>query len=288
MMSPQTPSIRTQFLVFTLFGEYILPRGGSIWTSSLLSLLERLDVSERAARNTLSRMSRTLSGGEVERIHLASSLGAALVDTLYVLDEPSIGLHQRDNDRLLNTLIKLRDLGNTLIVVEHDEDTIRTADWVVDIGPGAGEHGGEVVVSGPVSELLAATDSATGAYLSGRRAIAVPPTRRSVDLSRALTVRGAAENNLHDVDASFPLGALIAVTGVSGSGKSTLLKILSGALRPQRGTVRLAGRVLGDLTRREIMVLAPLAAWRAQRTTAGGGYRWSRGVGRPPPHCGPG
>jgi excinuclease ABC subunit A len=142
---------------------------------------------------------------------------------LYVLDEPSIGLHQRDNHRLIETLVRLRDLGNTLIVVEHDEDTIRTADWVVDIGPGAGEHGGQIVVSGTVDDLLAHPSSATGAYLAGRKQIPVPAVRRPVAKGRMLTVVGAREHNLRDVTVSFPLGCLIAVTGVSGSGKSTLV-----------------------------------------------------------------
>ncbi|HCK79807.1 MAG TPA: excinuclease ABC subunit A, partial [Actinobacteria bacterium] len=190
------------------------PREAKIAGRVLKEINERLQFLLDVGLDYLSldRAAGTLSGGEAQRIRLATQIGSGLVGVLYVLDEPSIGLHQRDNRRLIDTLVRLRNLGNTLIVVEHDEDTIKTADWVVDIGPGAGEHGGEVVVSGPVAELLAATDSATGAYLSGRRVIAVPPTRRSVDLSRALTVRGAAENNLHDVDASFPLGALIAVT----------------------------------------------------------------------------
>ena len=150
---------------------------------------------------------------------------------LYVLDEPSIGLHQRDNHKLLETLLRLRDLGNTLIVVEHDEDTIRAADWVVDIGPGAGEHGGHVVVSGTVEELLASEESMTGGYLTGRHQIAVPKARRKPDKTRQLTVKGATEHNLRDVDVTFPLGCLIAVTGVSGSGKSTLVNdILYSAL----------------------------------------------------------
>ena len=142
---------------------------------------------------------------------------------LYVLDEPSIGLHQRDNQRLIETLVRLRDLGNTLIVVEHDEETIRVADWVVDIGPGAGEHGGRIVVSGPVSDLLASPDSLTGAYLSGRLAIEAPLVRRPVDPKRVLGVQGASEHNLQGVSVTFPLGCLVAVTGVSGSGKSTLV-----------------------------------------------------------------
>ncbi|HLU96601.1 MAG TPA: excinuclease ABC subunit UvrA, partial [Thermobifida alba] len=172
---------------------------------------------------SLGRASATLSGGEAQRIRLATQIGSGLVGVLYVLDEPSIGLHQRDNFRLLETLQRLRDIGNTLIVVEHDEDTIRSADWVVDIGPGAGEHGGRVVVSGPVQELLDSPESLTGQYLSGRRAIEVPAKRRPRDPKRQLVVRGARENNLRDLDVAFPLGVFTAVTGVSGSGKSTLV-----------------------------------------------------------------
>ncbi|KQZ70260.1 excinuclease ABC subunit UvrA [Nocardioides sp. Root151] len=172
---------------------------------------------------TLDRPSGSLSGGEAQRIRLATQIGAGLVGVLYVLDEPSIGLHQRDNKRLIETLVRLRDLGNTLIVVEHDEDTIRAADWVVDIGPGAGEHGGQVVVSGTVDDLLNHPDSSTGAYLAGRREIPVPPVRRPRTKGRALTVHGAHEHNLQDVTVDFPLGVFCAVTGVSGSGKSTLV-----------------------------------------------------------------
>ncbi len=172
---------------------------------------------------SLDRASGSLSGGEAQRIRLATQIGAGLVGVLYVLDEPSIGLHQRDNHRLIETLTRLRDLGNTLIVVEHDEDTIRTADWVVDIGPGAGEHGGQVVVSGSVTDLLSSPDSMTGAYLSGRRSIPLPGQRRRATRDRQLVVRGAREHNLHGVDVAFPLGCLVAVTGVSGSGKSTLV-----------------------------------------------------------------
>jgi excinuclease ABC subunit A len=172
---------------------------------------------------SLDRASATLAGGEAQRIRLATQIGSGLVGVLYVLDEPSIGLHQRDNQKLLDTLLRLRDLGNTLIVVEHDEDTIRAADWVVDIGPGAGEHGGHVVVSGTVDDLVKSETSMTGAYLSGRRQIAVPPTRRKPTKGRELVVKGATENNLKNVDVAFPLGLFIAVTGVSGSGKSTLV-----------------------------------------------------------------
>lgn len=172
---------------------------------------------------TLSRPAATLSGGEAQRIRLATQIGSGLVGVLYVLDEPSIGLHQRDNRRLIDTLVRLRDLGNTLIVVEHDEDTIRVADWAVDIGPGAGEHGGNVVVSGPVSELLACEDSLTGQYLTGRRSIPLPAARRGRNPERSLRIVEAQENNLRNVSVDVPLGQLVAVTGVSGSGKSTLV-----------------------------------------------------------------
>jgi excinuclease ABC subunit A len=172
---------------------------------------------------SLDRPSGSLSGGEAQRIRLATQIGAGLVGVLYVLDEPSIGLHQRDNHRLIETLVRLKDLGNTLIVVEHDEDTIRVADWVVDIGPGAGEHGGQVVVSGTVQDLLDHHDSATGMYLSGRRSIPVPEVRRPRTPGRDLVVRGAKEHNLQDIDVRFPLGLFVAVTGVSGSGKSTIV-----------------------------------------------------------------
>jgi excinuclease ABC subunit A len=170
---------------------------------------------------TLSRSAGTLSGGEAQRIRLASQVGSGLVGVLYVLDEPSIGLHQRDNRRLLNTLFKLRDLGNTLIVVEHDEETIRMADYVVDVGPGAGVHGGEIVAHGGVAEIEAEERSITGEYLSGRRRIEPPSERR--EPTGEITVLGASENNLKKVDAEFPLGVFTCVTGVSGSGKSTLV-----------------------------------------------------------------
>ncbi|MGW6730917.1 excinuclease ABC subunit UvrA [Nocardia sp. NPDC055029] len=172
---------------------------------------------------TLSRAAATLSGGEAQRIRLATQIGSGLVGVLYVLDEPSIGLHQRDNRRLIETLLRLKKLGNTLIVVEHDEDTIRASDWVVDIGPLAGEHGGRVVHSGPYTELLTEPESLTGAYLSGREQIEVPMVRRPMDKKRKLTVVGATEHNLAGIDVSFPLGVLTSVTGVSGSGKSTLV-----------------------------------------------------------------
>ncbi|MDQ0756528.1 excinuclease ABC subunit UvrA [Arthrobacter sp. B3I4] len=192
----------------------------------------------------LERPSGTLSGGEAQRIRLATQIGSGLVGVLYVLDEPSIGLHQRDNRRLIETLTRLRDLGNTLIVVEHDEDTIQEADWVVDIGPGAGEHGGKVVHSGSYQDLLKNTESLTGDYLSGRKSIAVPKKRRKYDKKRELKVVGAKENNLLNVDAAFPLGLFTAVTGVSGSGKSTLVneilyKVLANKLN---GAKQVAGR----------------------------------------------
>ncbi len=172
---------------------------------------------------SLARPAGSLSGGEAQRIRLATQIGSGLVGVLYVLDEPSIGLHQRDNKRLIETLTRLRDLGNTLIVVEHDEETIRTADWIVDIGPGAGEHGGKVVVSGSYEDLIASKESITGAYLSGRKSIAIPKTRRPLDSKRKLVVKGAKENNLKEIDVEVPLGVFVSVTGVSGSGKSTLI-----------------------------------------------------------------
>jgi len=172
---------------------------------------------------TLARPAATLSGGEAQRIRLATQIGSGLVGVLYVLDEPSIGLHQRDNKRLIETLTHLRDLGNTLIVVEHDEETIRTADWIVDIGPGAGEHGGEIVVSGDYQALTNSKKSITGAYISGRSKIEIPKKRRAINAKRALTIKEARENNLKNLDVTIPLGAFVAVTGVSGSGKSTLV-----------------------------------------------------------------
>ena len=172
---------------------------------------------------TLSRAAGTLAGGEAQRIRLASQIGSGLVGTLYVLDEPSIGLHQRDNRRLIDTLHRLRDLGNTVIVVEHDEDTIKESDWIVDIGPGAGEHGGEVVYSGPVPGISRAKNSTTGAYITGARAIPVPSVRRTPS-GETITVVGAREHNLQDITVDIPLGCFVAVTGVSGSGKSTLIR----------------------------------------------------------------
>ena len=171
---------------------------------------------------TLSRSSGTLSGGESQRIRLATQIGSSLMGVVYILDEPSIGLHQRDNDKLLGTLERLRDLGNTLIVVEHDEDTMRAADYIVDIGPGAGVHGGEVVCAGTVDDIIDCKDSITGMYLSGKRKIPVPNTRRKGN-GNILTVKGAAENNLKNIDVDFPLGCFTCITGVSGSGKSSLI-----------------------------------------------------------------
>lgn len=199
---------------------------------------------------TLSRAAGSLSGGEAQRIRLATQIGSGLTGVLYVLDEPSIGLHQRDNRRLIDTLIKLRDLGNTLIVVEHDEDTIHTADWIVDIGPGAGVNGGRVVHSGDYASLLKNTESLTADYVSGRKTIAVPATRRPVDPSRQLHVIGAAANNLQKVDVDFPLGTFTAVTGVSGSGKSSLVndilyKVLANKLNNARTVAAKHTRITG-------------------------------------------
>ncbi|WP_101524569.1 excinuclease ABC subunit UvrA [Nocardioides houyundeii] len=201
------------------------PREKQIAERVLKEILERLNFLLDVGLDYLSldRPSGSLSGGEAQRIRLATQIGAGLVGVLYVLDEPSIGLHQRDNQRLIETLVRLRDLGNTLIVVEHDEDTIRVADWVVDIGPGAGEHGGQVIHSGDVQGLYDHPDSITGQYLSGRREIPVPELRRPRTKGRELVVKGAKENNLDGIDVAFPLGMLVAVTGVSGSGKSTLV-----------------------------------------------------------------
>lgn len=172
---------------------------------------------------TLARGAATLSGGEAQRIRLATQIGSGLVGVLYVLDEPSIGLHQRDNHKLIETLKKLRDLGNTLLVVEHDEDTIRASDWIVDIGPEAGEHGGEVLYSGPIAGIANCKRSLTGQYLTGKKQIAVPKKRRKIEKDRQIKIIGARENNLKNLDVSIPLGKLVLVTGVSGSGKSTLI-----------------------------------------------------------------
>ncbi|MDA2988852.1 MAG: excinuclease ABC subunit UvrA, partial [Actinomycetota bacterium] len=199
-------------------------RDAAIASRVLKEVNERLQFLVDVGLHYLSmdRAAGTLAGGEAQRIRLATQIGSGLVGVLYVLDEPSIGLHQRDNHRLIETLVRLRDLGNTLIVVEHDEDTIRVADWVVDIGPGAGEHGGQIVVNGPVVELLNSKESLTGQYLSGRRSIEVPAIRRPSDRGW-VTVTGAREHNLKNVTVKFPLGNFVCVTGVSGSGKSTLV-----------------------------------------------------------------
>jgi excinuclease ABC subunit A len=179
---------------------------------------------------TLARSAATLAGGEAQRIRLATQIGSGLVGVLYILDEPSIGLHQRDNQKLIETLLRLRNLGNTLIVVEHDEDTIRVADHIVDIGPGAGEHGGFIVAQGAIGDLCSAEGSITGDYLAGRRSIETPAVRR-IGNGNAITIRGATANNLRGIDVRLPLGMFVAVTGVSGSGKSTLVEdILSRAL----------------------------------------------------------
>jgi excinuclease ABC subunit A len=198
----------------------------------------------------LARSAGSLSGGEAQRIRLATQIGSGLTGVLYVLDEPSIGLHQRDNRRLIDTLIKLRDLGNTLIVVEHDEDTIHTADWIVDIGPGAGVNGGRVVHSGDYESLLANTESITSDYVSGRTVIAIPEKRRPIDKDRVVTVVGAEANNLKKVTAEFPLGTFTAVTGVSGSGKSSLVndilyKVLANKLNGARTVAGKHIRVTG-------------------------------------------
>ena len=186
---------------------------------------------------SLSRATGTLSGGEAQRIRLATQIGSGLVGVAYILDEPSIGLHQRDNDKLLQTLFHLRDLGNSVIVVEHDEDTMRAADFIVDIGPGAGEHGGNVVAAGTAEEIMQCPESITGAYLSGRIQIPVPKERRKP--TGWLTVKGAAENNLKNIDVKIPLGIMTCVTGVSGSGKSSLVnEILYKALAKKLNRAR--------------------------------------------------
>jgi excinuclease ABC subunit A len=198
---------------------------GEIATKIVKEIRERLHFLVDVGLNylTLDRQADSLSGGEAQRIRLASQIGAGLVGVMYVLDEPSIGLHQRDNERLLGTLVRLRDLGNTVIVVEHDEDAIRAADHIVDIGPGAGVHGGRIVAEGKLKDILKAPESLTGQYLSGKRRIEVPKKRRVTDAKRVLRIRGASGNNLKGVDVEIPAGLLTCVTGVSGSGKSTLI-----------------------------------------------------------------
>ncbi|GLJ78808.1 excinuclease ABC subunit UvrA [Microbacterium imperiale] len=221
-------------------------REAKIAAAVLREIRARLDFLIEVGLNYLSlgRAAGSLSGGEAQRIRLATQIGSGLTGVLYVLDEPSIGLHQRDNRRLIDTLVKLKNLGNTLIVVEHDEETIAAADWVVDIGPRAGVEGGNVVHSGPYDALLADTDSMTGDYLSGRRALETPSKRRKIDKKRMLTVVGARANNLKNVTAEFPLGVLTSVTGVSGSGKSTLVNgILYEVLATRlNGARRVAGK----------------------------------------------
>jgi excinuclease ABC subunit A len=228
-----------------LLGLKLSARDSKIATRVLKEVNERLQFLVDVGLHYLSldRAAGTLAGGEAQRIRLATQIGSGLVGVLYVLDEPSIGLHQRDNRRLIDTLIRLRDLGNTLIVVEHDEDTIRMADWVVDIGPGAGEHGGQVVVSGTVEDLLANPESITGQYLTGKRKVEIPETRRP-STDRKITVHGATEHNLQNVTVDFPLGQLVAVTGVSGSGKSTLVNdvLYSVLARDLNGSRHVPGR----------------------------------------------
>ncbi|WP_326526609.1 excinuclease ABC subunit UvrA, partial [Dokdonella sp.] len=198
---------------------------GEVAAKIVKEIRERLNFLVDVGLNylTLDRQADSLSGGEAQRIRLASQIGAGLVGVMYVLDEPSIGLHQRDNERLLGTLVRLRDLGNSVIVVEHDEDAIRSADHIVDIGPGAGVHGGTIVAQGKLKDVLKAPDSLTGQYLSGKRRIAVPAKRRKADPARVLKIIGASGNNLKQIDAEIPAGLMTCVTGVSGSGKSTLI-----------------------------------------------------------------
>ncbi|MFN4090138.1 MAG: excinuclease ABC subunit UvrA, partial [Alphaproteobacteria bacterium] len=217
-------SVADAQLWFAALDARLTPKQREIGTRILKEINERLGFLVNVGLDYLSlaRASGTLSGGESQRIRLASQIGSGLTGVLYVLDEPSIGLHQRDNERLLATLERLRGLGNTVIVVEHDEDTIRAADWVIDMGPGAGVHGGRVVAEGTPADIMASPHSLTGQYLTGVRRIEVPAVRREGN-GRAITVRGAREHNLRGIDATFPLGTLTCVTGVSGGGKSTLV-----------------------------------------------------------------
>ena len=211
---------------FSYFEQLALPgRSGEIADKILKELRARYRFLVDVGLNylTLNRSAETLSGGEAQRIRLASQIGAGLVGVMYILDEPSIGLHQRDNERLLATLTHLRDLGNTVLVVEHDEDAIRTADHIIDIGPGAGVHGGHIVAQGTIDDVMQVEDSLTGAYMSGKREIAIPATRRPIDSDRMLVIEGARGNNLQAVTLELPVGLLTCITGVSGSGKSTLI-----------------------------------------------------------------
>ena len=218
-------SVREAFDWFKSVDGELTPQRREIAARILREIIERLGFLNNVGLDylSLSRSSRTLSGGESQRIRLASQIGSGLTGVLYVLDEPSIGLHQRDNARLLETLQNLKNLGNTVIVVEHDEDAIRTADYVIDMGPGAGEHGGEVVAEGTPEKIMRAAESLTGQYLSGKREITVPEVRRAGKPSQFVSIKGASANNLKHVDTDIPLGTLTCVTGVSGSGKSTLI-----------------------------------------------------------------
>ncbi|WP_435214319.1 excinuclease ABC subunit UvrA [Luminiphilus sp. nBUS_16] len=221
---------------FDYFEQLALPgRAGEIADKILKELRARYRFLVDVGLNylTLNRSAETLSGGEAQRIRLASQIGAGLVGVMYILDEPSIGLHQRDNERLLATLTHLRDLGNTVLVVEHDEDAIRTADHIIDIGPGAGVHGGHIVAEGTIADVMKVEDSLTGAYMSGKREIAIPATRRPIDTDRMLVIEGARGNNLQAVTLELPVGLLTCITGVSGSGKSTLI---NGTLYPLAAT----------------------------------------------------
>lgn len=212
--------------VKTFFDTLTLPgKRGEIASKIVSEIGERLTFLVNVGLDylTLARSADTLSGGEAQRIRLASQIGAGLVGVMYILDEPSIGLHQRDNDRLLATLTRLRDLGNSVIVVEHDEDAIRSADYVLDIGPGAGVHGGEIVAQGSPQDIMDSERSLTGQYLSGKKKIAVPTERETYHAGRVIGLRGACGNNLKDVDIDIPVGLMTCVTGVSGSGKSTLI-----------------------------------------------------------------
>ena len=240
------------FMMHSFFESLNLTeREQTIAAQVLREIRARLDFLLAAGLDYLSleRSAGSLSGGEAQRIRLATQIGAGLTGVLYVLDEPSIGLHQRDNRRLIETLVKLRDLGNTLIVVEHDEDTIKAADWLVDIGPGAGAHGGEVVHSGSYAEIKDNRNSVTGDYLAGRLTIETPKKRRKPD-GRTVKVVGARENNLKNVDVEFPLGVMTAVTGVSGSGKSSLVndvlyEVLANKLNGAKGVPGRHTRVEG-------------------------------------------